>query len=59
MSITPTSTVKVDVTTGHLGHLTKEQEEAFAKFRENLVKAQLYAPGKDGLKPSHDDPTLL
>ncbi|PSS37087.1 hypothetical protein PHLCEN_2v1126 [Hermanssonia centrifuga] len=65
MSIEPTSTIRVDVLAGHLGHLTESQKTAFATFQENLAKAQLYSPpqGQDegGIisRPSHDEPTLL
>ncbi|KAJ3559314.1 hypothetical protein NM688_g423 [Phlebia brevispora] len=59
MSIEPTSTVRVDVLAGHIGHLTEAQQKAFATFQENLTKAQLYVPSVNGAKASHDDPTLL
>ena len=44
---------------GHLGNLTPEQEQALSTFKENLIKADLYKPGTESQKPSHDDPTLL
>ena len=63
MSIEPTANVRVDVLAGHLGHLTEQQEQAFATFRANLASANLYVPasqeGENALPASHDDPTLL
>lgn len=63
MSIEPTSTVRVDVLAGHIGHLTDAQQKAFATFQENLAKAHLYVPASVGegssARASHDDPTLL
>ena len=44
---------------GHLGHLTKEQEEAFSTFKEILVAAKLYTPATEVSPASHDDSTLL
>jgi len=44
---------------GHAGRLTQEQEAALATFKDNLKKADLYAPGSGATKPSHDDATLL
>ncbi|KAF8904093.1 CRAL/TRIO domain-containing protein [Gymnopilus junonius] len=44
---------------GHLGNLTAEQEQALSTFKGNLIKANLYKPGTEDEKPSHDDPTLL
>lgn len=64
MSIEPTSTVRVDVLAGHIGHLTDAQQKAFATFQENLAKAHLYVPASvlgegSSARASHDDPTLL
>lgn len=44
---------------GHLGNLTTEQEQALSTFKENLIKADLYKPGANDEKPSHDDTTLM
>ncbi|KIL67953.1 hypothetical protein M378DRAFT_73147 [Amanita muscaria Koide BX008] len=49
----------IDVFAGHLGHLTKEQEEVFATFKENLISAKLYTAPSDTSPASHDDTTLL
>ncbi|KAJ6620717.1 CRAL/TRIO domain-containing protein [Mycena sp. CBHHK59/15] len=48
-----------DVFAGHLGHLSHAQEQSLAAFKDTLTKAELYKPGTDSTKPSHDDPTLL
>ncbi|KAF8736038.1 hypothetical protein AX14_000981 [Amanita brunnescens Koide BX004] len=57
-SASHTST-RPSVFAGHLGHLTKEQEEALTKFKEMLASADLYTPASAGSPASHDDPTLL
>lgn len=44
---------------GHLGHLTQEQENILATFKDNLSRAGLYQPPTDTQKASHDDATLL
>lgn len=44
---------------GHLGNLTAQQEQAFSRFKENLIKADLYTPRSENHEASHDDPTLL
>ncbi|KAI9064652.1 CRAL/TRIO domain-containing protein [Trametes sanguinea] len=46
-----------DVTSGHLNHLTPDQQAAFAVFKDTLAKAQLYSPERP--HPTHDEPTLL
>ncbi|KAI0350345.1 CRAL/TRIO domain-containing protein [Trametes cingulata] len=46
-----------DVTSGHLHHLTPDQQAAFNVFKDILVKAHLYSPDKP--HPTHDEPTLL
>ena len=48
-----------NVFAGHLGHLTKEQEDALTKFKESLASANLYTPASAASPASHDDPTLL
>ncbi|KAH9923583.1 CRAL/TRIO domain-containing protein [Amylocystis lapponica] len=53
-----------DVVTGHLGHLTKDQEHAFDLFKQVLANAHLYtppspAPTDPSVSASHDEPTLL
>lgn len=55
------STITPDVTSGHLTHLTHDQEAALALFKDILAKAHLYTPPNDpdGPRPSHDEPTLL
>ncbi|KAI0078216.1 CRAL/TRIO domain-containing protein [Panus rudis PR-1116 ss-1] len=63
MSDTPTTSerIQVDVLAGHLGHLSEDQQKAFAVFKENLFKAGLYTPVDElsSRAPSHDEPTLL
>ncbi|KAK2459680.1 hypothetical protein APHAL10511_008325 [Amanita phalloides] len=44
---------------GHLGHLTKDQEESFNKFKEVLSSVKLYTPATGTSPASHDEPTLL
>lgn len=41
---------------GHLGHLTPDEEAAFASFKTLLTKKGLYKPGPP---PSHNDTILL
>lgn len=43
---------------GHLGHLTPEEETAFASFKTSLAEQGLYRPGPPG-PPSHEDAVLL
>ena len=50
---------RVDIFAGHLGHLTSTQAEAFATFKDNLARANLYMPSTGISKASHDEPTLL
>ena len=60
MSNTPSvPETQVDVFAGHLGHLTKDEEDAFAQFKDILNSAKLYTPATDTAPASHDDPTLL
>lgn len=56
-----TKEIHVDVLAGHLGHLTEEQQKAFAAFKERLAQQKLYIPSftSDDQLPSHDEPTLL
>ncbi|KAI0325045.1 CRAL/TRIO domain-containing protein [Cubamyces sp. BRFM 1775] len=46
-----------DVTSGHLSHLTPDQQSAFAAFKDIIAKAQLYSPQRP--HPVHDEPSLL
>ncbi|KAI0643093.1 CRAL/TRIO domain-containing protein [Trametes meyenii] len=46
-----------DVTTGHLTHLSPDQQAAFSAFKDIITKARLYSP--DRPHPTHDEPTLL
>jgi len=57
--LSETSLPSHDTFSGHLGHLSTQQEEAFAVFKEGLRRANLYQPPTDTLKASHDDTTLL
>ncbi|KAM0751229.1 CRAL/TRIO domain-containing protein [Meredithblackwellia eburnea MCA 4105] len=45
--------------TGHLNHLTEQQEKALRQFKLKLENNGFYSPQKDGQDPSHDDVTLL
>ncbi|KAI0714077.1 CRAL/TRIO domain-containing protein [Cerioporus squamosus] len=53
--------VNPDVTTGHLHHLTPDQQAAFNAFKDVLANARLYTPAADPdrPRPSHDEVTLL
>ena len=53
------SAIHADVLSGHLGHLSPEQEQAFARFKDILHSAHLYSPSSDTAPASHDDPTVL
>ncbi|PIL22322.1 hypothetical protein GSI_15010 [Ganoderma sinense ZZ0214-1] len=55
------STITPDVTSGHLTHLTHDQQAALSSFKDILAKARLYSPPSDPdrPRPSHDEPTLL
>ena len=44
---------------GHLGHLTTEQIQALADFKELCVEKGLYTPATSGTPASHNDETLL
>jgi hypothetical protein len=44
---------------GHLGHLTQQQEEALEAFRKLCQENGLYKPATDIDQNSHDDTTLL
>ncbi|TPX08515.1 uncharacterized protein E0L32_010002 [Thyridium curvatum] len=41
---------------GHIGHLSEDEEKAFAEFKAYIAEQGVYKPGPP---PSHDDPTLL
>lgn len=45
--------------TGHVGHLTTEEESKFAEFRKLAAKKGFYTPATDERKASHDDGTLM
>lgn len=51
-----TGAVEHGYPSGHLGHLTEHEEQAFVEFKTLLEEKGLYKPGNP---PSHDDPTLL
>ncbi|EPS98610.1 hypothetical protein FOMPIDRAFT_1126018 [Fomitopsis schrenkii] len=53
------STIHLDVLSGHLGHLSPDQERAFASLKDILHNAHLYSPSTDTAPASHDDPTVL
>ena len=55
----PQTSARPNVFAGHLGHLTKEQEDALTKFKEILASSNLYTPASAASPASHDDPTLL
>lgn len=44
---------------GHLGHLTPDEEAAFAAFKTHLAEQSLYRPASPASPPSHDDTVLL
>lgn len=44
---------------GHLGRLTREQEDSLAEFRKILAVEGLYVAGTEGSRPSHTDSVLL
>ncbi|KAF9457432.1 CRAL-TRIO domain-containing protein [Collybia nuda] len=48
-----------DFFSGHVGHLSPDQEDTLKTFKSNLTKANLYSPSVDLSKASHDEPTLL
>ena len=45
--------------TGHLGHLTKAQEDALVAFKKLCQEKRLFKPAEDKNAASHDDTTLL
>ncbi|KZT11765.1 CRAL/TRIO domain-containing protein [Laetiporus sulphureus 93-53] len=55
--------VAPDVLSGHLGHLSPDQQAAFAVFKRSLEDARLYTPPSlaegGNSHASHDEPTLL
>lgn len=53
----PSATTEYGYPHGHLGHLTPEEETAFANFKTQLAEQGLYRPGPPA--PSHDDTVLL
>lgn len=53
------SAIHPDVLSGHLGHLSPDQERAFASLTHLLHTAHLYSPPTDAAPASHDDPTVL
>lgn len=44
---------------GHLGRLSKDQEQSLDNFKSSLEKAGLYIPATETTKASHDDATVL
>ena len=48
-----------DVTSGHLHHLSPDQQAAYVTFKDILANARLYTSSAGPLAPSHDEPTLL
>ena len=58
MTTTPVA-IQAQILSGHLGHLTSNQQVKFQQFKDNLGKANLYKPAVDGKPASHDEPTLL
>lgn len=54
------SVATTDLLAGHLGHLSKDQEDKFAVFKRNIATASLYVPqSANGTPASHDDVTLM
>lgn len=45
--------------TGHLGHLTEQQQLALVEFKEICASANVYTPKTEGKAASHDDATML
>ncbi|KAF8636036.1 hypothetical protein AX15_000193 [Amanita polypyramis BW_CC] len=54
-----TSTAPPDLVDIFAGHLTKDQEGVFSRFKDALTSAKLYTPATDTTPASHDDTTLL
>ncbi len=44
---------------GHLGHLSTEEEAAFANFKTTCENDGLYKPAIGDVPASHEDATLL
>lgn len=59
MGDAPNSTYSHDFLAGHLGHLSKQQQDSLVTFKESLSKANLYTPPSEAGKASHDEQTLL
>lgn len=61
MNITPdASAAKAETRLkGHLGHLTKDEQAAFAAFKELAAKEAYYTPATATSKASHDDGTMM
>lgn len=48
-----------DPLSGHLNHLSPEQEEALAAFKAECIERKLYTPAEEGKGASHDEVTML
>ena len=44
---------------GHLGHLSAEQQDGLGKYKAYCAEKGAYKPSQDGGLPSHDDATML
>lgn len=54
------SSMSADELSGHQGHLSPDQQHAFAAFKQIAQAAGLYTPAERGSAfASHDEPTLL
>lgn len=58
-SESPSNNVALRDWSGHVGHLSPDQEKAFSVFKDILTKADLYRPQHSDARPAHDDSTLL